>query len=71
MRSVSPTEAGEHVLRTIGPRFEEIDAELEALSAFREKPSDTIRITAGDHAIHSHHLAPTRRLGRPDSAQCR
>lgn len=52
-RSVSPTEAGEHVLRTIGPRFEEIDAELEALSAFREKPSGTIRITAGDHAIHS------------------
>jgi DNA-binding transcriptional LysR family regulator len=52
-RSVSPTEAGERVLRTIGPRFDEIDAELEALSEFREKPAGTIRITAGDHAIRS------------------
>jgi len=25
-RSVSPTEAGERLLRTLGPRFEEIDA---------------------------------------------
>src|SRR5882672_11520682 len=52
-RSVSPTEAGERLLRTAGPRFEEIDAELEALSALRDKPAGTIRITAGDHAIKS------------------
>jgi DNA-binding transcriptional LysR family regulator len=52
-RSVSPTEAGERVLRTAGPRFDEIDAELAALSELRSKPSGTIRITAGDHAIHS------------------
>jgi DNA-binding transcriptional LysR family regulator len=48
-RSVSPTQAGEHLLRTVGPRLEEIEAELEALSEFREKPAGTIRITAGDH----------------------
>src|SRR6476469_1084336 len=45
-RSVSPTEAGERLLQTIGPRFEEIDAELVALSAMRDKPAGTIRITA-------------------------
>lgn len=52
-RSVSPTEAGERLLRTAGPRLEEIEAELEALSELREKPAGTIRITAGDHAIHA------------------
>jgi DNA-binding transcriptional LysR family regulator len=49
-RSVSPTEAGERLLQTVGPRFDEIEAELAALSEFREKPAGTIRITAGDHA---------------------
>jgi DNA-binding transcriptional LysR family regulator len=49
-RSVSPTEAGERLLRTVGSRFEEIDAELEALSELREKPAGTIRITTIDYA---------------------
>jgi DNA-binding transcriptional LysR family regulator len=48
-RSVSPTEAGERLLHTLGPRFEEIDAELEAISELREKPAGTIRITAIDY----------------------
>ena len=48
-RSVSPTEAGERLLRTVGPRFEEVEAELGALNALRQKPSGTIRISAGDH----------------------
>jgi len=52
-RSVSPTEAGERLLRTVEPRFEEIDAELTALSELREKPSGTIRITATEYAIDS------------------
>jgi DNA-binding transcriptional LysR family regulator len=38
-------------MRTVGPRFEEIEAELEALSELRERPAGTIRITAGDRAI--------------------
>jgi DNA-binding transcriptional LysR family regulator len=50
-RSVSPTEAGERLLQTVGPRFEEIEAELAALSEFREKPAGTIRITAVDYAV--------------------
>jgi DNA-binding transcriptional LysR family regulator len=49
-RSVSPTEAGERLLRTAGPRFEEIEAELAALNELRRKPAGTIRITAGDHS---------------------
>jgi len=49
-RSVSPTEAGERLLRSLGPRFEEIDAELAALSELREKPAGAIRITTIDYA---------------------
>jgi DNA-binding transcriptional LysR family regulator len=50
-RSVSPTEAGERLLRTAAPRLEEIEAEIGALSELREKPAGTIRITATDYAI--------------------
>lgn len=49
-RSVSPTEAGERLLTTLAPRFEEIEAELAALSDFRDKPVGTLRITAAEHA---------------------
>jgi DNA-binding transcriptional LysR family regulator len=49
-RSVAPTEAGERLVGTVGPRFKEVEAELEALTALREKPAGTIRITATDYA---------------------
>ena len=49
-RSVAPTEAGERLIRTVGPRFAEIEAELAAVSELREKPAGTIRITATDYA---------------------
>ena len=49
-RSVSPTEAGERLLLTVGQRFEEIEAELEALSELRDKPAGTVRITATENA---------------------
>src|ERR687897_1560869 len=49
-RSVSPTEAGERLLHTVGPRFEEIEAELAAIRELRDKPAGTIRITATEHA---------------------
>jgi len=48
-RSVSPTDAGERLLRTIGPHFDEVEAGLAALNELRQKPAGTIRITAGDH----------------------
>ena len=50
-RSVAPTQAGERLLHTLGPRFEEIDAELAALSELRDKPAGTIRITASEYAV--------------------
>lgn len=48
-RSVSPTVAGERLLHAIGHRFDEIEAELDALTALRDKPAGTVRITCGDH----------------------
>ncbi|MGX1323794.1 DNA-binding transcriptional LysR family regulator [Bradyrhizobium sp. USDA 377] len=52
-RSVAPTEAGERLLRNIGPHFAEIDAELSALTALRETPAGTVRITTGEHAAQT------------------
>jgi DNA-binding transcriptional LysR family regulator len=49
-RSVAPTEAGERLLRTVGPHLDQINVELAALSELREKPAGTIRITTGEHA---------------------
>ncbi|HTC27220.1 LysR family transcriptional regulator, partial [Dyella sp.] len=49
-RSVSPTEAGERLLRSVAPRLEEIEAELTALGELRERPAGTIRITTAEHA---------------------
>jgi DNA-binding transcriptional LysR family regulator len=49
-RSVSPTEAGERLLQSVGHRFEEIETELEALSELRDKPAGTIRITSTEYA---------------------
>ena len=49
-RSVSPTEAGERLLQTLGPRFEEIEAELAAVRELRDKPAGTFRVTATENA---------------------
>jgi DNA-binding transcriptional LysR family regulator len=52
-RSVGTTEAGERLLRAVGPALDEIDAGLAALNELREKPSGTLRITAHDHAVRT------------------
>jgi len=52
-RSVSPTEAGERLLRAVGPHVVEIENSLAALSELREKPAGTIRITTGEHAAET------------------
>ena len=52
-RSVTPTQAGERLLLTIGPKFDEMDAELGALSELREKPAGTLRITATEYAAEA------------------
>jgi DNA-binding transcriptional LysR family regulator len=52
-RSVATTEAGERLLRTLRPAFQDIGAELTALGELRDKPAGTIRITAFKHAAVS------------------
>jgi DNA-binding transcriptional LysR family regulator len=52
-RSVAPTQAGERLLRNIGPRLEEIETELDAITELREKPAGTIRITATENATET------------------
>src|SRR5271170_7055428 len=49
-RKVSPTQAGERLMQSVGPRLEEIEAELSALSALRDTPAGIVRIAAGEHA---------------------
>lgn len=52
-RSVSTTPAGERLMHSIDHRFDEIEAELDALTALRDKPAGTVRITCGDNVLHT------------------
>jgi DNA-binding transcriptional LysR family regulator len=61
-RSVAPTPAGERLLCTLGPAFDGVEAELSALSEFRDKPAGTIRLTTAEHAVDSILLPALKRL---------
>lgn len=50
-RSVAPTEAGERLLASVSPHFEEMETGLESLTALREKPAGNIRVTSAGHAV--------------------
>ena len=50
-RSVETTEAGAKLLATVAPCLQEIEVEINQLSAMRDKPAGMVRITAHDHAI--------------------
>lgn len=52
-RSVLPTEAGDRLLQTLAPRLEEIEQAVTALSAMRDRPAGSIRISAGEHAART------------------
>ena len=52
-RSVSPTEAGEKILRSLAPRISEIEQDIDAVLEVRDKPSGTVRITLSDHALET------------------
>src|SRR5438309_11524838 len=52
-RSVALTEAGERLLSTVGPQFDEIEAGLAALSELRDRPAGTIRVSTGIHAAET------------------
>ena len=59
-RSVSPTEAGEQLMLSVGPRLEEIATEIAAVREYRDKPAGTIRITAID-IVSDLHIWPRLR----------
>lgn len=49
-RSVSPTDAGERLLVTVGPRLDEVERELGSLQDLRDQPRGAIRISSTDYA---------------------
>ena len=52
-RNVAPTEAGERLRLTLAPRIAEIETEIAALTALRDRPAGRVRITLSDHALNS------------------
>lgn len=64
-RSVAPTEAGDRLLQTVGPHFDGIEAGLAGLTALREKPAGSLRLTSVEHATDTI-LAPALVKFLPD-----
>lgn len=50
-RSVAATEAGEQLIKSVEPMIVDIEKALQDLVANQGKPTGTIRITAGEHAL--------------------
>jgi len=63
-RSVAPTEAGERLMREIGPHLEGVAEALAAVSRLRETPAGTVRINASEHAANSVLYPVIARLAR-------
>ena len=51
-RRVAPTQAGERLLRVLGPALDTIAAELVSLGQLRDRPAGMVRITTSEHAAH-------------------
>lgn len=49
-RNVAPTEAGERLLKSVAPLFEQINHEIERIGELRNTPAGNIRITCSDDA---------------------
>ena len=49
-RNVAPTDAGEQLAETLRPAINDIEARMGAISALRQKPAGSIRITTSRHA---------------------
>ncbi|MCQ1835983.1 LysR family transcriptional regulator [Neorhizobium galegae] len=52
-RSLSLTDAGQRMLRNLRPAFDHIESEIAAVTALRDKPAGTIRITTFRYAATS------------------
>ncbi|MFK0161205.1 LysR family transcriptional regulator [Rhizobium sp. NPDC090279] len=61
-RTVVPTEAGEQLVETLRPAFNDIRNRLDALGAMRHAPGGTIRITSIRHAADSILMPAVKRL---------
>ncbi len=61
-RNVSPTEAGEQLVETLRPAFNDIRGRIDALSAMRQKPAGMIRITSSRHAAETILMPAAKRL---------
>ncbi len=65
-RSVAPSEAGERLMRAIGPHLESVADALAAISRLRETPAGAVRISASEHAANSVLYPVVTRLARDD-----
>ncbi|APO71028.1 LysR family transcriptional regulator [Rhizobium mongolense] len=61
-RNVSPTDAGEQLAETLRPAFNDIRSRIDALSALRQRPAGTIRVTSSRHAAETILMPAVKRL---------
>jgi len=61
-RNVAPTEAGEQLMETLRPAFNDIRSRIDALGAMRQRPAGTIRITSSQHAGETILMPAVKRL---------
>ena len=64
-RSVVPTEAGERLLERLGPALTEVEAALDVVNGFRDRPAGTLR-TEGRLARSTRPTAPRPGFRPPD-----
>jgi DNA-binding transcriptional LysR family regulator len=63
-RNVVPTDAGEKLMATLRPAFNDISGQIDALTAMRQKPGGNIRITSSHHAAETIIMPAAKRLMR-------
>lgn len=61
-RNVVPTEAGEQLMATLRPAFNDIRGRIDALSAMRQQPGGTVRITSSRHAAETILMPAVKKL---------
>jgi DNA-binding transcriptional LysR family regulator len=61
-RNVVPTEAGEQLMETLRPAFDDIRGRIETLGAMRQQPGGTIRITSSRHAAETIIMPAVKKL---------
>jgi DNA-binding transcriptional LysR family regulator len=50
-RSVAPTEAGQRLLDRLGPALTEVEAALDVVNSFRDRPAGTLRLNVPISAV--------------------